>query len=149
MYITLSEVENEYRKKVKEALENKKMTAALLVELSSSLFQELKVRDLSDAEDGDMVLYQYGTYDWGNEFGKHFSFDITRQFISPEDDEPYQLHFVLIYDPEQFEGLRGYNCWNTDFADFESFIAHIKATDGFKLADKFEPKAYQIEFEQC
>ena len=27
-----------------------------------------------------------------------------------------------------------------DFSDFESFIAHIKTTDGFKLANKSVPK---------
>ena len=152
MKITLEEVEQEYRKKIQETFDHEgSLTATAMVELMVNLSQELKVENISDNEDpdSDMLLYQYGTYDWGDELGKHFSFDITRQFIEPEEDEPYQLSFVLIYDPEPFRKLGSYDCWSRDFSDMESFISCIKTTDGFKLADEFAVKSYQLRFEQC
>jgi len=81
LYTTLKEIEKEYQKKVHDTLNNGYgLTAELLVELSIELFSELKIKETSDSEykENDMLLYQYGTYDWGNEFEKHFSFDITR-----------------------------------------------------------------------
>ena len=97
----------------------------------------------------DMLLYQYGVYNWGDEFGEHFSFDITRQFIEPTEDEPYQLNFVLIYDPEPFMSIKAYDCWSMDFSDLKSFVEHIKTTEGFMLANKLVPKDYRIIFSQC
>ena len=149
MHTTLSEIENVYRKELQKALENKELNPSLLVELSSTLFQSIKVESIDDFEDCDMLLCQYGTYNWYDEIGEHFSFNITRQFIAPTEDEPYQLCLTLIYEPKLFEELESYNCWNTDFADLESFIAHIKTTDGFILAEKFAPKTYKMFFEQC
>lgn len=96
-----------------------------------------------------MLLFQYGTYDWGNEVGKHFSLDITRQFIDTGEDEPYQLSFSLIYDPERFKEIDSYNCWSHSFADINSFVVNIKATEGFKVAIKNTPKTYQVSFEKC
>ncbi|MCL1919356.1 MAG: hypothetical protein FWG14_13860 [Peptococcaceae bacterium] len=146
---TLTEIENEYRKRVNESLKNSELTALLLVELSARLFQELKVKNIADPEDdGDMLLYQYGIYQDG-EHGKYFSFDITRQFITLTEEEPYQLCFTLIYDTDQFEGIDSYDSWSIDFDNLESFINDIKRTDGFELAGKSEPKTYRIEFDQC
>jgi hypothetical protein len=36
--------------------------------------------------DGDMLLYQWGTYDWGN--GMYFSLDLTRQFVLEKTTTP-------------------------------------------------------------
>lgn len=40
-----------------------------------------------DGDEGDMLLFQWGTYDWGE--GPHFEVNITRQFIESalEDDD--------------------------------------------------------------
>lgn len=152
MYTTLEEIEKKYLEKVCDTLKNGHgMTAELLVELSIVLFSELKVKEISDSvyKDNDMLLYQYGTYNWGNEFGNHFSFDITRQFIAPEQDEPYQLCFTLIYEPEQFKDIDSYCCWSDIFTDINNFASYIRTTDGFKVAVKNVPKTYQIRFEQC
>ena len=151
MITTLDNIENEYRNKVESILENRELNALLLIELSASLFQELKIENISgnESDDSDMLLYQYGVYDWGDEFGEHFSFDITRQFFKPEEDEPYQLNFTLIYESEQFKALKDYNCWSMSFSDLENFIEHIKTTEGYRLADTSTPNGYIIGFSQC
>ncbi len=49
--------------------------------------------------DGDTLLFQWGTYDWGD--GEHFEIDITRQLIRPEseDEDIWQLHLTYQYPP--------------------------------------------------
>jgi len=152
MLITLDRIEDEYRQRILDALgEEDILDAESLVELAIELFRQIKVEGISESEnsDYDMLLFQYGVWNWGDEFGKHFSLDITRQFIKPEDDEPYQLHFQLIYDPEDFEGMRSYNCWSMEFSGAEEFARHIKSTEGFEKAGKVKTKAYELLFEQC
>jgi hypothetical protein len=41
-----------------------------------------------------MLLFQFGTYDWG--FGENFKFDLTRQFIvaDKQDDDAVDLRSV-------------------------------------------------------
>ena len=48
---------------------------------------------------GDMLLYQWGTYDWGE--GESFEFDITRQMITGggEDKDIFQLSLTFLFRP--------------------------------------------------
>ena len=45
---------------------------------------------------GDMLLYQWGTYDWGA--GESFEFDITRQliFADDEDDDIVECYRIIV-----------------------------------------------------
>jgi hypothetical protein len=50
--------------------------------------------------DGDMLLFQFGTYDLGR--GRHFRFDLTRQLRwtdDEDDDRIYQLHLTFLLTP--------------------------------------------------
>ena len=153
MQIKLSEVEKEYRKRIGLVLlsEEKLLNMSTVIDIAINLFQEIKVKNISDNEnpDMDMLLFQYGIYDWGNEWGRHFSIDITRQFIDPQEDEPYQLQSILVYATEPFEEIKAYNCWSSDFASIEDFVSHIKNTDGFKLSNEHTAKSHHLLFEQC
>jgi hypothetical protein len=48
-------------------------------------------------DSGDMLLFQWGTFDWGQ--GEHFELNITRKFIESASEAPDQLEafraFVL------------------------------------------------------
>lgn len=63
--------------------------------------------------DGDMLLYQWGTYDWGA--GSHFELNITRQFIEAslqDDDAISQLSLTFRFAPSlSLEGLGTGNVW--------------------------------------
>ena len=147
---TLNEIESKYREAIESVIKSgKPLTAKLLVDMSKKLYNELKVEDVGSEADGDMLLYQYGVYNWHDEHGEHFSLDITRQFIPPSTYEPYQLSFALIFDPAPFQSTGFYDCWYPDYGDLDSFIAHIKSTDGFKAAENHAPKTYSIQFNQC
>ncbi len=62
---------------------------------------------------GDMLLFQWGTYDWGS--GKHFQVDITRQFIEEnleDDDAISQMNLTYLFPllPEH-ESIGSGNRW--------------------------------------
>jgi len=62
--------------------------------------------------DGDMILVQWGSYDWGS--GRYFEFDITRQFIEigKEGDDAFsQFRFTLYYPPDIFDKSVKGNKW--------------------------------------
>ncbi|WP_141758658.1 hypothetical protein [Duganella sp. HH105] len=83
----------------------------------------------------DMLLYQWGSYDWGA--GKYFELNITRQFIEAEledDDAISQLSLTYKYRPSaELESLGASNCWEDGPSEFRQFIL---ASDSFiKVAD--------------
>jgi len=146
MATTFKNIENEYRKLIGEKI----LDVDEFISIALKLYKEIKVEGISDSyTESDMLLFQYGVYDWGDENGNHFSFDITRQFIDPEEDEPYQLNFTLIFEPSAFSSVEPCNCWSDEFACVEDFSAHIKSTEGYKYAIKKTPKKVQLIFGQC
>jgi hypothetical protein len=61
---------------------------AELLEAALGFYEGVLADGLAPLPQADMLLYQFGVYDWGK--GEHFEIDITRQFIidGEEDDEP-------------------------------------------------------------
>ena len=80
--------------------------------------------------DGDMLLFQWGVYDWGS--GPSFQFDLTRQFIKigpdpqGDDDEMSQLSLTLHFAPTDALrelGIGNQWCPNPEaVAEFEQFV---------------------------
>lgn len=72
----------------------------------------------------DVLLYQWGSYDWGA--GKHFELNITRQFIETEledDDAISQLSLTYKYKPSpELERLGASNCWEDGPSEFRKVI---------------------------
>lgn len=81
---------------------------------------QLAGTDCSD----DVLLYQWGSYDWGR--GKHFELNITRQFIETgleNDDAISQLSLTYKYEPtKKLDALGASNCWEDGPQDFHQFI---------------------------
>ena len=63
-----------------------------------AFYGSVRFDDVDLAADGDMLLYQWGAYDWGE--GESFEFDITRQLIlgTGEDEDIFQLSLTFIDD---------------------------------------------------
>ena len=150
MKVPLKQIKNEYNnwilKKYGKCGKKNNFNVDTIIEISSELFREFKIEELENIDDKecDMFLFQYGTYDWGK--GKFFEFDITRQFILPEEDEPYQLALTLSFEPID---CKDYNCWSVDFESLEKWIERIRETDGYKMAKDLTSKKFKMTFEQC
>src|SRR5579871_4801619 len=62
-------------------------------------YKEHRAEGCSFDRDADMLLYQWGTYDWGR--GEFFELDITRQLIldDGEDVDIWQLRLTFKFKP--------------------------------------------------
>ena len=144
--ISMTAVEAHYKTYVADFLnKDNVLSPDTLLELSLQLFQEIKVKGISlkDDPENDMLLFQYGTYDWGNDLGKHFSFDVTRQFIK-NNGCILQLNFTLIYDPEFFLNCESYNTWSVDSSNLDDWLMHIKTSEGYTQSKLINYKTYKI-----
>ena len=95
--------------------------------LFMDFYQDSRVVDALPVEDdGDMLLFQWGTYDWGQ--GRNFDINLTRQVIIPdgEDFDIWQLQLDYRYLPEAKNNLAGRGeKWceaPKDLPSFRSFI---------------------------
>jgi len=91
-----------------------------------SFYKDVRCDDVALDRDGHMLLFQWGTYDWGK--GKHFKVDITRQLIrgGGDDEDIWQLHLTHCFLPSDvLSGLGGDDRWCVtpdELAAFEVFI---------------------------
>jgi len=94
-------------------------------------YRQIRASGCPVEEDGDMLLFQWGVYNWGH--GETYSYDITRQFIlSDGDGEISQLSLTVHFSvTDLLRSLKEGNRWcgSPDEADeFESFIRDHEAT---------------------
>ncbi len=94
--------------------------------------------------DDDMLLFQYGTYDWDGSGGK-FEFNLTRQIADPDDEEFNQVKLTLYYQPADIGEIESFNLWSIDKPTIDDWQKNIKETEGFKRATKARPFDYKVE----
>lgn len=100
------------------------------------LYTSARLDGTSIDRDGDMLLFQWGTYDWGQ--GEAFEIDLTRQaMLVPEgadpcdvDPEIVQLSCRFRFPPEPLRALPPGNRWchlPADLARFATFVLNSDA----------------------
>jgi len=149
--IPLSELKIKYLIAIKSFEESGgKLTPDALIQLSVQLFQNVRVEEINTKEaDDDMLLFQYGTYNWYDEVGEHFSIDITRQLTMDEEDgDMFQLSWSLIYDPAPFIDVKDDNSWCRHFTTMNEWEGYIKSTAGYQRACSIAPKTSKLIFNQ-
>ena len=109
-----------------------------------SFFQSISPEGCEDP-DGDMLLFQWGTHDWGS--GDHFELNITRQFIEQEfedDDAISQLSLTFKFKPTPaLQGLGSGNRWCDGLTEVEKDRAFVFSSAAFcAVADN---KALAVE----
>ena len=96
---------------------------------------------------GDMLLYQWGTFDWGD--GPSFQFDITRQFIvgDGEDDEIFQLRFTLHYPvSDEAKALGSGNRWCKSLTQLDDFQNFIRQSAAYAFAAQRSAERVEIDY---
>jgi hypothetical protein len=150
--ILLENIEKEYTQAIQKLLDaGRALDSNNLIELSSALYSDIKIEGIPTNENmnADMLLFQYGVYNWGDDLGEHFRFDITRQFITEEEDgDFYQLSLSLIYEPTNFRELRSHNSWSRDSKSIAEWIENIKATHGYQQAQSQSANTHRLIFTQ-
>jgi len=97
--------------------------------------------------DSDMLLFQWGTYDWGN--GEFFEVDITRQFIDPSNvDEMSQLHLTFRIPPtEDLRALGRSDFWCHSRDDLNLFKDRIRDTAVLEHCASIRETRAELRFE--
>ncbi|MFT5647182.1 MAG: hypothetical protein ACI976_001871 [Aureispira sp.] len=96
-----------------------------------AFFKSYPVKKVMAHEEEDMLLFQYGTYNWDHK-GPQFEFNLTRQFEIPNQDEFLQLGLTLYYSPEKLQTVESFNAWSIDYGDLQSFKTMIETSEGFQ-----------------
>ncbi len=109
------------------------LSAAEAIRFMLTFYRDLRADDCPLEEDGDMLLFQWGAYNWSK--GGSYEYDITRQFTvsdSEGDDGMSQLsltvHFAVT---DALRALKG-DRWCSSPAEvneFEQFIRSNAATE--------------------
>jgi hypothetical protein len=80
--------------------------------------------------DSDMLLYEWGTFDFG--CGPSFQIGITRQFIeaNPEDEQGLmsQLHLTFHFTPSLSSEFGRGSRWCKSRSDLDAFAAFVRST---------------------
>ncbi len=139
--MTPNETEDRFLARLKAPLAKVGIEAGIKEMLA--FYAEERVDDCDLACDGDMLLYQWGTHDWGD--GKHFELDVTRQLITDEEEEPVQLSLTFLFHvTPELTALSSGNRWCHEPAELEEFRAFIFASKAFAVASKVAPLSVKV-----
>jgi hypothetical protein len=101
-------------------------------------------------QDGDMLLYQWGTYDWGR--GERFELNITRQFIESSGDEDgtmRQLSLTFRFEPDEaLRDLTQGNRWCRNPDGLPVFQAFIQSSRAWLEVQRRRPVEITLDDEQ-
>lgn len=112
-------------------------------------YRGIEFAELKKEEDGDLLLFQYGIYDWGK--GSFFEVDFTRQYYEsfPETDDHsiFQQSFTFYFDPAKFSEVPSFNIWSNDCADLQTFENAVTTSAGYMTARRYAPTKFETSIE--
>lgn len=111
-------------------------------------YREQPFGGLDPADDADMLLFQFGCYDWGD--GEWFELGLTRQFAhrTPE-GELSQLHADFYFEPEpDLRALGADDKWCPSPAQASAFLAEILASPALGAVRIRRPVRREIWWER-
>lgn len=119
-----------------------------LIDAMIAFYRDQRIDSVDLDADGDMLLFQWGTYDWGE--GKNFELDVARQFIDREKDEPKQLHILMKFPPsETTKALGDGNEWCEAPKHVDAFVRFIRSCNAYLALQSQPPASVEIDFEEC
>jgi len=125
------------------------LTLAQGVRLMLDFYRDVRAQGVDLDDDGDMLLFQWGTYDWDGT-GRTFQCDITRQFIkagSGGDDSMTQLSFTFHFQPSpEFEKIAKGNKWCSVPKELKKFEKFITDSEAFKAVSEARPAKVEIHY---
>lgn len=117
------------------------------IRLMLSFYREVRVEGGRPDADGDMLLYQWGTYDWGE--GEAFDIDITRQLIvgNGGDEDIFQLSLTFKFPPaEQLRQLGEGTRWCHSPEELEEFQAFINSSPALIASEHEKTSEVRLEY---
>lgn len=112
-------------------------------------YESQRVDGCAVEDDGDMLLFQWGTYDFGE--GLNFRLDLTRQVILPDqedDDAIWQLNFAYLFAPmPALDQLGSGDRWCASPAELPEFERFVQEHAAFRAVADARPMALDMYFE--
>jgi|SRR5579859_564885 len=122
----------------------------VLISAAIQFYTTKPATGLSDNASSDMLLFQYGCYDWGD--GESFEIDLTRQFIIAEetdDDAISQLHLTAYFEPDdELRKVGASNLWCKSPDEVSAFRGAVFETAALAAAMKRKSTKLQIDWVQ-
>ena len=113
-----------------------------------AFYAQQRADDVDPDADGDMLLYQWGVYPTAG--GKTFQLDLTRQFITPDEDEPYQLSLTFHFAPaDDLRRVQSGNRWCTSPQELDAFRQFVESSPAFTAVADARPARVDLAFSQC
>ena len=104
---------------------------------------------LPASDGGDMLLYEWGVYDWGS--GEWFEFSILRQFSTADDegdDSISQLHVTLYHAPtKSLRTLGAGERWCSSVAELSDFETFITDSAAYQAVARQTPHHVEVWWE--
>ncbi|MEZ4688276.1 MAG: hypothetical protein R3B47_20110 [Bacteroidia bacterium] len=122
--------------------------AEMTIEKFFWFYEKYTIKNELEYEEEDMMLFQYGHYDWHDGMGRAFNFNLTRQFEAPESDEFLQLRLTLFFDSKKIGELEDFSCWSIDCNSIGTFENLIKQSDGYKKVQNILPLRWEVKLEE-
>lgn len=101
-----------------------------------AFYRDVRPAGCESGLDGDMLLFQWGTYDWGK--GRYFNLGLTRQFIlegAGDDEGIFQLALTYLYVPSPaLETLQDGYRWCRSAADLAEFQRYVTGSEAYRVA---------------
>lgn len=135
----------------KSGIQLSNLTPASGIQLMLDFYRNVRAEKCNLDEDGDMLLFQWGTYDWGK--GPSFQCNITRQFIAtdcssdPDDSVMSQLSLTFHFPPsEEFNRIESSNRWCNNPGDLMDFQSFIVSTESYRAVADKQPSRVTLDY---
>jgi hypothetical protein len=104
-------------------------------------YRTVRTDDCDLESDGDMLLFQWGTYGRGR-----FEVDITRQFVRAggEDEDIWQLSLTFAFAPN---AIPSGNRWCASPAELEEFATFVTTHSALAATENETPVGIELNFE--
>jgi hypothetical protein len=137
-----------FLKRLAEAgLSLSELTPLTGVEAMLSYYAEERADSCDPNDDGDMLLFQWGTNDWGD--GPAFEVNIIRQFIDTEadDDTPRQLSLMFRFDSAvALARLKSGNKWCGSPSELAAFRQFVSSTKTLRAVGQELPASVELRY---
>jgi hypothetical protein len=127
------------------------LTPAVGVEAMLAYYAEERADGCVLSRDGDMLLFQWGTNDWGWGDGPKFEVSIVRQLIVADDTEtePRQLNLRFRYEPSVgIEAGHGASNWCASPDELAEFRQFVVGSVALKAVGQLHPQSIQLWYER-
>ena len=114
-----------------------------------SFYQTQRAEGCDLQSDGDMLLYQWGTYSFSGT-PETFQLNLTRQFMLQDEGEPLQLSLTFHFPPTPvFKALGSGNQWCSTPDNLPEFRNFIQGSPAYQAVAKSPAQTVELDFQAC